>query len=254
MGDVPLTVFLPFLMIPLVIFMYVNGRKRQAQYLKENPQYGVGVLAQRWLLQLVEGDPSYNLFINDRGSDVSSATPGSAFQSARQTAARVARMQGEHRGHPVRFEFFDQTEIDRGFNSVTHSRAYVCQLSVGVSVPIPSFEIVLRNENQYFRVERKVAAPQQSFGQHAIDQVLTLASTDSRVGPALAPVVGPLVAMQYVHVVGGDGVVRFLMSPLGTASALYYAESLLQVLLAMTDVFEGRAPVLPNALPPAPPR
>ena len=44
-------------------------------------------------------------------------------------------------------------------------------------------------------------------------------------------VVGPLGAMQYVHVVGGDGAVRFVMAPMPTSSAIYYAESLLQVLL-----------------------
>lgn len=251
MGDLPIQMFIPFVMIPLVGFMYWRGMKMRQQHIRENPQYTLGVLSQRWQLQLLEGDPAYNLFISEHDNDVARATPSFAGMTG-NTVARTGRMQGEHRGHPVRFEFYDQTKIDRGVVETTYARAYTCALSVGVNAAFPPFEIVLRNENQYFRVERRLAGPAQSFGQHALDATLVLSSPDARIGAVLAPVIGPLIAMQYVHVLGGNGTVQFVMAPLSTSSGLYYAESLLQVLLAVADVLEGRTPVLPNALPPAP--
>ena len=54
------------------------------------------------------------------------------------------------------------------------------------------------------------------------------------------------------NVVGGDGVMRFEMSPLGTSYGVYYAETVLQTLLALADVLEGRPAVAPA--PPPPPQ
>ncbi len=59
MSDVPIQVIvMPVVMLGVVGFMYFRGHKLRAQYLQDNPQYGVGALAQRWGLTLLEGDPA----------------------------------------------------------------------------------------------------------------------------------------------------------------------------------------------------
>ena len=84
-----------------------------------------------------------------------------------------------------------------------------------------------------------------------LDHALRLGAADPRVGAMIAPFVGALTVMTYVHVVAADGAVRFEMSPLGTTYGAYYAETVLQTLLAIADVLEGRPAVAP-ALPPPP--
>jgi hypothetical protein len=252
MDQIPIqSLVLPLVMLVVVGFMYVRGMKLRAQTLQDNPQYGLGALAQRWQLQMLEGDPTYNLLINDRDAEVARAAPALVGMSA-DTAARTARMAGQHRDHAVQFEFYDQTHVERGVLEIVYTRHYRCALSVAVRAAVPPFEIVLRNENQYLVTERKTQGPEQSFGQFALDQVLRLYTPEPRLGPVVAPVVGALTAMTYVHVVGGDGVVRFEMSPLGTSYGVYYAETVLQTLLALADVLEGRPAVAPA--PPPPPK
>ncbi len=251
MSGVPLQSYLvPLIMLVVVGFMYVRGMKLRAQTLKDNPQYGLGALAARWQLQMLEGDPSYNLFLNDRDAAVARHTPPIAGMSG-DTPAVGARMAGQHRDHPVQFEFYDQTHIERGVIETTYTRHFRCVLSVAVRAPFPPFEVTLRTENQYLTTERRVPGPEVSFGQHALDAALKLVCADGRIGPMLAPVVGALTAMTYVHVVGENGAVRFEMTPLGAPYGTYYAETVLQVLLAVADVLEGKAPVMP--LPPPPP-
>ncbi|MEZ4394474.1 MAG: hypothetical protein R3A48_25660 [Polyangiales bacterium] len=250
MNGVPIqTYLLPLVMLVVVAFMYARGMKARATMLQDNPQYGLGVLSQRWQLQMLEGDPSYNLFINSRDAEVASHAPPIAGMSA-DTPAHTARMEGVHRDHPVRFEFYDQTHIERGIIEITYTRHYRCALTVGVRAAFPPFEITLRTENQYLVTERKTPLPESTFGQGLLDQALKLYAADPRVGPTLAPTLGALCAMTYVHVVGGDGAVRFEMSPLGPSYGVYYAETVLQVLLAVADVLEGRQPVIPAPPPP----
>lgn len=250
MSDVPLQVYVfPVVMVGITGYMVLRARKMRARFLTDNPQYGLGVLAQRWHLQMVEGDPAYNLFVNNRDVEVGTNTPIIAGMTG-HTPAHTARMVGEHRGHPVQFELYDQTAIEKGVIQTTYTRTYRAVLSVGVNANVPPFEVVLRNENQYLVVERQLHAPEQRTGNFAVDQALTLLSHDPNVGVALAPVMGPLTAMTYVHVVAGNGSVRFEMSPLGTSYGVYYAETVMQVLLAMADVLEGRQPVMPAPPPP----
>lgn len=250
MNGVPIQSYLiPLVMLVVVAVMYTRGMKARAKMLQDNPQYGLGVLAQRWQLQMLEGDPGYNLFINPRDAEVASHVPAIAGMSG-DTPAHTARMQGVHREHPVQFEFYDQTHIERGIIETTYTRHYRCALTVGVRAAFPPFEITLRTENQYLVTERKTPLPEHAFGQGLLDQALKLYAADPRVGPTLAPTLGALCAMTYVHVVGGDGAVRFEMSPLGTSYGVYYAETVLQVLLAIADVLEGRQPVIPAPPPP----
>ncbi|MBK6535681.1 MAG: hypothetical protein IPF99_40975 [Deltaproteobacteria bacterium] len=54
------------------------------------PQYRLSALAQRWQLQMVDGDPSYNLFINSRDAKVAQHKPPIAGMS-RATRRRTAR-------------------------------------------------------------------------------------------------------------------------------------------------------------------
>lgn len=252
MSGVPIQSYLiPLVMLVVVGFMYVRGLKLRAQTLQDNPQYGLGVLSQRWQLQMFEGDPSYNLFINSRDAELASHTPPIVGMSA-DAPAHTAKMQGQHRDHPVIFEFYDQTHIERGIIETTYTRNYRCALSVGVRAPFSPFEITLRSENQYLVTERRTQLPEQPFGQPMLDQALRLYTSDPRIGPGLAQTLGALCVMTYVHVVGENGAVRFEMSPLGTSYGVYYAETVLQVLLAIADVLEGKQPVIPMAPPPPP--
>jgi len=252
MDGVPIqTYLLPLIMLGVVGFMYFRGTKLRAQMQQDNPQYGLGVLAQRWQLQLVEGDPTYNLFINSRDAEVARAAPAFVGMSA-DTPVHSARMVGQHRDHAVQFEFYDQTHVEKGVLEISYLRTYRCALSVAVRAAVPPFEITLRNENEYLAVERQTTWPEQPFGQFALDQVLRLYTPEGRLGGTVAPVLGALSTMTYVHLVGGDGVVRFEMSPLGTSYGVYYAETVLQVLLAIADVLEGR-PAVPPVPPPPPP-
>lgn len=250
MNGVPIQTYVfPLIMLVVVGFMYFRGVKLRAKTLQDNPQYGLGALAQRWQLQMVDGDPNYNLFINSRDAEVAQHKPPIAGMSG-DTPPHSARMVGQARGHQVSFEFYDQTHIERGVIETTYTRNYRCILAVGVRTAFPPFELTLRSENQYLTTERRLAAPEQRFGQFALDQALILTGPDPRVGPMIAPFVGALTAMTYVHVVGGDGAVRFEMTPLGTPYGAYYAETVLQTLLAIADVLEGQPAVAPAPPPP----
>ena len=62
MNGVPLQTYVfPLIMLAVVGFMYFRGMKLRAKTLQDNPQYGLGALAQRWQLQMVEGDPTYTI-------------------------------------------------------------------------------------------------------------------------------------------------------------------------------------------------
>lgn len=250
MNGVPITALMPFVVLVVVIAMVINGRRMRSRYLADNPQFGLGAIAQRLGLQFVSGDPAYNLLVNDHDMRRSAATPMIAGMTG-NTQPVEARAVGQHRGHPVEFTFYDQTRVEKGVIETTFYRTYNCVVRVGVNAPVPPFEIVLRNENEYLVTERLVDAPEQRFGHPAIDPTLVLRSPDPRVGPAFAPVVGALMPFGYVHVVGGDGAVRFTFTAIGAPTAMYYVETVLQVLLGLADVLEGR-PAVPVP-PPAPP-
>ncbi len=251
-GVPPITMFMPFVVLIVVVAMYLNGRRMRAGMLADNPQFGLGAIAQRLGIQLVHGDPAYNILVNDHDVRRSAAVPMIAGMTG-NTQPVEARAVGQHRGHPVEFVFYDQTRVEKGIIETTFFRTFTCVVRVGVNAPVPPFEIVLRNENEYLVTERLVDAPEQRFGHPAIDPVLVLRSPDPRLGPAFAPVVGALMAFGYVHVVGDQGSVRFTFTALGAPTALYYVETVLQVLLGLADVLEGRpaVPVAPPAPPPA---
>ncbi|MBL8602373.1 MAG: hypothetical protein JNK72_10665 [Myxococcales bacterium] len=241
---------MPFVVLLVVGAMWFNGRRMRAQFLSDNPQYGLGVLAQRLGLQLVQGDPGYNLLVNNRDTQVAAAVPLIAGMTG-NTPAVEALATGQHRGHPVRFVFYDQTRVEKGVLETVYTRTFSCSIEVGVAAAVPPFELVLRNENEYLRTEQRLDAPAQPFGHHALDPVLVLRSIEPRVAPVLAPVLGALMAMGYVHILGEGQSVRFVFTALGASTGLYYAETVLQVLLAIADVLEGKPAVM--VPPPAPP-
>ena len=194
-------------------------------------QFRVGALAQRLGLQVVAGDPSFNLFIRQANVDVARGPA-----DGRPIQLEV-RLEGSPNGVPLALEYLYRVEQVTGLGRVTWRIWFDCRMAVTPPRSFPPFEVISRSA-PLGPIARTLALPVQSTGQPAIDASYEVATDD----PALASYLGQHLApfAQFgnagVHLVGDGRRIAFVMkqdkAPL-LANALYFAEAMASALDAL---------------------
>ena len=244
MGEVPVLVFvMPVVAVGLLVLWNVVGKKMMAATERNYADFRLGDLAQRMGLQIVDGDPSYNMVQAQTTHNMTSgqATGGriARFMGDREKETRL-RLEGMPYGRPTELVFYSYSKYrDRvAVGIVTNDFEY--RLSVQVPVEVPAFEIVLRKSGAHgVKAKPEWGLPRQSFGDPDFDAQLTLMSADPRLGPHLAPVVGGLTGHKYVHIQAQGNVISSLAAENATMYATFDLEQTQQVLEHMANALAG---------------
>lgn len=230
MGQIPIQVFLfPVIgVVALVVYM-VWARKSTALAQDEQfSQYRAGALAQRLGLQLTVGDPNFNLFIRHAAVDVRRGPADN------KPVHIEVRMQGTPNGVPLELVYLYRVEQETGFSTITWRTWFDCRMTAQAARPFPPFEMLSRTA-PLGPIAQIQALPPSPTGDAAVDATYLVATGEPGVARLLGQVAGGLATFQNsgVHLVGDGSRVAFVMkqdkAPL-LANALYYAESMSQVL------------------------
>jgi hypothetical protein len=228
-----LAVVIPICVVTTLVLGARSAQERSARL----ANCTLASLAQRLGLALIEGEPAFNPAL---AHDTHQPGAYGFWASHKETRARLA---GAPNGRATEFVYYHRSQDAAGFSEVTVSTWFECRLSVRVATPFPDFEIVLRSPMYPNVAEPQLPLPAQSFGDHALDARLALTADDVRVGPVIAPAVGALAPMQYVHVQGRGGALHWRGTQRAAPAAVETLEQAQLVLAQLANVLEGRPPM-----------
>lgn len=222
MGDYYM--FMPVIGLVIVGAYYLRGRSKIAGYDQQYANYRAGNLAQRLGLTLLQGDPTFNVFITQANVDVNRGPKD------KQPLHIELRAAGAPQGVPLEFVYLYRVEQDTGFAQVTWRTWFDCRLTARTKQPFPPFEVITR-QPPVTPIAQTLALPPLPTGNALVDTTYLVTTQE----PGMAQVLGELlvgfVTFQNsgVHLIGDGTSVSFVMeqskSPL-LANALYYAEQM----------------------------
>jgi hypothetical protein len=221
--QVPIQVFLvPVIGVIAVAYM-VWARKRAGQtHDQQFSNYRAGELAQRLGMQLVAGDPNFNLFIRYANVDVRRGpSDGKPVQIE-------IRMQGAPHGIPLELVYLYRAERESDFATVTWRTWFDCHMSAQAARPFPPFELISRSA-PLGPIAQTQPLPAQPTGNPSADATYLVTTAEPGMAQLLGQAAGGFAtfANAGVHLVGDGHKVSFVMkqdkAPL-LANALYYAE------------------------------
>ncbi|MEP7053084.1 MAG: hypothetical protein ABJB12_22150 [Pseudomonadota bacterium] len=229
MNQIPIQVFLlPVIAIVAVAYM-LWSRKRIGQAQDQQfSSYRAGELAQRLGLQLVAGDPNFNLFIRNANVDVQRGP------SDGKPVHIEIRMQGAPNGVPLELVYLYRVERESDFTTITWRTWFDCRMSAQAARPFPPFELISRSA-PLGPIAQTQPLPPLSTGNASADATYLVASAEPGVAQLLGQAAAGFApfANSGVHLVGDGQKVSFVMkqdkAPL-LANALYYAENMSQQL------------------------
>lgn len=230
----PFVYVIPVLAVAALIYSFIARRKGLAA----TGHVTVGAVAGRLGLQVVEGDPSLNLYYLSQ--------PGRDYR-------RNIRLEGAPQGRRMRWDFTDGIRHQDFLVVVKRTTTWGCFLVVEAGVAFPEFEITLRAPNEYLVPETMLGhLPEAPTGDPSVDQTFCIRVADPRWAPALAPVARALAGQLYVHVVGQGGSIMMPITRMGLPYFAHAAEQYAYALEVAACGFEGKqAPAAPP--PPAHP-
>jgi hypothetical protein len=222
---------MPVIVLAFVAYTFVMRRRGLAS----TTHATVGSLAQRLGLQLIQGDPSINLYYL--------AQPNRNYK-------RNIQLVGAPYGREVKWDLTDGTRSQDFLVLVKVTTTWGCFLVARVNAHVPDFEITLRNPNQYLVPERSLPhLPEAPTGDPSIDSAYRVAIADPRYAPSLAPAIKALAGQIYVHVIGQGGVVMIPITRVGLSYFVHAAEQYLYALEVLACTLEGRQPPATIAAP-----
>ncbi len=243
------------IMIPVVIFFFINNKKRMAEAEKQYANFRLADVAQRTGLSIVEGDPNFNLMMahaHHAQKDYQDTGGFIGKLSGDGTKETRAVMRGAPNGRLTEFVYYCRTDVDRnlGGRGGTITTTFECRLSVQAASSFPPFQIVLRNPAPGMapRQDDNFSLPPLSFGDPMLDAKLILTGADPRLGAMLAPLAYPLIAMGFVQIRGANQVVTSHTTEMASSISIYSMEQMQLVLEQIAAVMEGRpAPAMQAA-------
>jgi hypothetical protein len=237
MSALPVGVFLPFLACAFVAIMLyrrkVVAARRDQQYIS----YRAGELASRLGLQVVEGDPSFNLFIARANAEIARGP-----RDGRPVRVRV-RLTGSRDGAPLELIYDLRWERETGVTKTTWRKWLDCRLIVEAREAFPDFE-VRSHQAQPGPIAAIRALPPASTGDPAVDQAYAVATREPRLAGLLGRHLSgfDLLGAAGVHVVGEGRTISFVMrddkAPL-LASVLFHAEQVADELVRIARAVGG---------------
>ncbi len=239
MGNIPVVTYLiPVLVVVVMIILLIQRRAIVGRTQRMYGHFRLADLAQRLRLNIVEGDPEANMMMMtgyyEAGQKFEPTGGAYARMTGKGTKTVRVRMLGEPYGHPTEFVYHSRTDVDPGVSQTTYTTWFDCRLTIQVPVRFPAFEIVPRaQQKRGFEIRPEKPMPPASFGDPALDATLALTTSEPAVGPVLAPAAAAMAHFTYVHVLGSDGMVSFLLNRTGYTAGMHYLEEAQRVLEQM---------------------
>jgi hypothetical protein len=227
----PIVYVMPVLVVALLVYTFAMRKRGIAA----TTHATVGSLAQRLGLQVVQGDPSINLYYL--------AQPNRDYD-------RNIQLVGAPYGREVKWDLTDGTRSQDFLVLVKVTTTWGCFLVARVGAHFPEFEVKLRNPNEYLVPETSLPhLPEASTGDPTIDATFRVAIADPRYAPLLVPAIQALAGQLYVHFVGQGGVVMIPITRYGLSYFVNAAEQYLHALEMLACALEGRQPPAIRAAP-----
>jgi hypothetical protein len=237
MSGLPVGVFLPFLAFAFVAFMFYQRRVVAARQDQQYASYRAGELANRLGLQIVEGDPSFNLFISRANAEIARGP-----RDGRPVRVRV-RLKGSRDGAPIELVYDFRWERETGVTKTTWRKWFDCRIVVEPREAFPEFEVRSR-QAQPAPIAAIRALPPVSTGIPAIDQAYAVATKEPRLAVLLGQHLSgfDVLGAAGVHLVGEGRTISFVMredkAPL-LASVLFHAEQVANGLVRVARAVGG---------------
>lgn len=219
--------YIYFLVIPLVAYMLIRTFRSRSKWKKDNAHFEAQALAQRLKLQIEKGEPTFNLVMTDR------TMPG-----APRTKEVVLR--GTPYNHPFVISYYDERYTEEGLLERRHYHTFDSYLLMSTEADLPAFEIMNKQAITGSDSTTTTNLPEQLFGDTALDQHLLLKTADPVLGPKLAPLLGSLVSVPYVHLVSQGRDLRYIMTEIGMMTAMYQIDAIVYVMESVACYFEGK--------------
>lgn len=238
MNEIPPIVFIaPILTIAVAVYMVINKGRAAKNLDAQWTQYRAGELATRLGLQLVKGDPAFNLFIRQANVDVSRGP-----SDGKPVHVEVL-LEGEHDGSETSLRYLYRVEQDTEFTRVVWRIWHDCRMTVRTKQAFPEFEVVSRKApmGPIAKTKTLVARP---TGNAVVDKTYVVMTNEKGMADALGQHLEAFSRFEDsgVHLVGDGEEVSFVMkqdkAPL-LANALYYAEDMQRLLVKLAQGIGG---------------
>ena len=203
---------LPFAMT-LAAFAFVFYRRRPWLTGSDSSHSSLraDAIAARLGMQIVEGDPSFDLGGPQRSLEIQRDTFWSfPFQWAR--SERKLRMTGAPGGRHAEVVYRDVFESR---NSVLWREQHTeteARITIEVRAPFPPFEVLTARPSPYLVPKPALSLPFARFGDPFLDDALVLRTHDPRIAPLIAPALQAIPDHTYVHVLGAEGRISFVFA------------------------------------------
>lgn len=225
MGDFPLqAVLFPVVAVIATVAFLLHRRSAVRGYDQQYSNYRAAELARRMGLNLLEGDPEFNLFIRQANVDVQRGP-----SDGRPIQIRV-RAEGAPQGIPLELTYFYRVELETGIATTTWTTWFDCRLTARARNAFPPFEVISRNA-PLGPIAQTQALPPVQTGNPGVDATYLVTTQEPGVARLLGETLAPFATFQNsgVHLVGDGASIAFVMkqdkAPL-LANALYYAEDM----------------------------
>jgi hypothetical protein len=234
-------------------FMFYMRRRLNTQF----AHMTAGALAPRLGMQVVDGDPAFNLATMSVLPSVQNTGSARGFLS-QMAATSVGgtlgefklRLAGQPYGSDAELVVYVRQDYQPGLTTNTTTTWSDVRLTVRARAAIAPFDLRLRKELTGLETRRHADEPRlpaQRFADPALDARYAIEAHDPRLPAAL---IGALAALPphliYVHVVGNERGVSFVMTPAAVNASAVSFEQILHALASVVALFEGRP--MPGAL------
>jgi len=223
-----MTFLFTILMLGGLVAMMVWQHRRVGLAETKYQGFRAGQMASRLGLSLVEGDPMFNLMVQQANPSVNRRLTDRSPLDVR------IRMAGAPFGTPLQFAYVHRVEQDTGWTEVTRSSWFDCNLSAPVNRQFPPFEVMSRRP-PLGPITSIAGLPPMSTGAHQVDQAFQVTTRDPAMARYLGELLGAFLSFENagVHLVGDGSSIAFYMqrdrAPL-LANTLFHAEHLSHVI------------------------
>ncbi|MBN1612403.1 MAG: hypothetical protein JW940_37580 [Polyangiaceae bacterium] len=227
MNGMPIQVLLvPLIGLVVVAYMLVMRYKRVTTSDQQYSNYRAGELAQRLGLQLLSGDPGFNLFIIHTDQQVLNGP------TDKKPVDVNIKMAGSPQGVPLELIYVYNVTQKTGFDVIRRETLFDCRMIAHTRQPFPSFEVLSRN-TAMGPIQQILPLPAVPTGNPIVDAAYLVATGEPRLAQLLGTLIPGFAQLDQnrngIHLVGEGTSISFVMqqntAPL-VANALYYAESM----------------------------
>jgi len=233
------------IMVPVLAFagyMMMRNMKRMKGWESSMAHYRAGELAPRVGMQLVNGDPSFNVATTNVG------TVAKKYVGSKYDAEFHLQMVGQPYGHQT--EFSIDYVIESNIGSTVAS--YFGAIHMKAAARVPRFELYRRISTMgnlglsadamgaVQHVYDDANLPKVQFGDPMLDQRYVLQSEDPSIGPRIAQALQIFGTLDFVHIYSNDGGVTFRASTMMQNMTWMNFEQVLYGVACVVSAIEGR--------------